>query len=175
MKISNFRLLLTLVLCLACIGISYYRYSRSQFISQTAMRKIHAQWQNQQINQYLSHRILLSVHREPLALSQWNPDVNQSKTFCDAIRSAMVWPSEWTSLSNFNEQWLKRFALTKWFNSEKNLPHELIELIKSAKVKIDSLPNENNSLCTVRISTRVKSSESLSTLLNFSGKKRESL
>lgn len=175
MKITNFRLIITLGLCLACIAISYYHYHRTKIINQNSMRKIHAHWQNQQLNQYLGHRLLLSVHREPMGLSQWNQDLNESDTFCDAIKNAMGWPTQWITLSSLDNTWLQRFALDKWFISENTQPSDLTELIKSAQIKIDYLSSESNSLCSLKFSSQVRESEPIYTILNFSSKHRENL
>lgn len=174
MKLIHLRLILTFILSAACVSVSFYAsYKRQKSVDQ-GLILIHSQWQNQQLNQYLSQRLLLSPHREPMGLSQWSPAPSNSQSFCDAMQLAMEWPSQWTTLQSLAKIWQQRFALQNWLASLKQV-NTVSSLIESAQIRIQALPSDSQSLCPVELSTKLGASDPIKTVLYFSNRQKGNL
>ncbi len=170
MNTQHIRLACTTLLCLTCICVCIIQISIKNQATQQSQTSQLMNWQNQQINQYITHRILLSPHREPLGLSQWKSSEINSQTFCETIQNAMNLPNQWTLISSLKHDWDKRLSWNTWLNSL-NENTEIIEALRSSYLKIRTLPNMSSSLCNLEISTKIAESNSLSTMIKFTSRK----
>tara|TARA_B100000674_G_C37914988_1_gene950461 strand:+ start:587 stop:1111 length:525 start_codon:yes stop_codon:yes gene_type:complete len=171
MKIPHIRLLCTGLLCLSCIFVCTIQKSRINQAKQQIKQLQTLNWQNQQLNQYIAHRILLAPHREPLGLSQWEPNETKSESFCRAVLKELKSPTEWTTIFGLDEPWERRLSLTPWLESFDKHP-QLLKSMKAANLKIKALPSWSDSLCTLEISTKISDSTPLATVIKFTNRKK---
>ena len=174
MNIQLTRVACTVFLCLCCISVCVFQIKRKDKLQQDIQSVRLLNWQNQQINQYIAHRISLAPHREPLGLSQWSSNKNTDKSFCETIKTVMKLPRQWQLISELDSQWQSRLNIDRWLSTLDN-DSEVSNSMRTSYLKIGELPNLSPSLCSLQISTKIGQSNSISSVIKFSSKNNISL
>ena len=169
MNIQLTRVTCTVFLCLCCIAVCVFQIKRKNKLQQDIQSIRLLNWQNQQINQYVSHRISLAPHREPLGLSQWLSTKDTDKSFCDTIKTVMKLPKQWQLISELDSQWQNRLNIERWLGTLDN-DSEILNSMRTSYLRITELSNLSPSLCSLQISTKIGQSNSLSSVIKFSSK-----
>ena len=169
MNTQLIRLTCTAILCLSCVSIYIFQILRKNIADQELQTLALQNWQNQQINQYIAHRVLLAPHKEPLGLSQWKSSENNKISFCKTIQKSMNLPNQWVPISSLDSEWQTRLNLNNWLSSLED-DSVIIKLIQASYLKFTELPSLSSSLCSLQLSTKVGESNTLSTVIKFSSK-----
>ncbi len=171
MTSQNIRMLCTGLLCVSCIFVCVIQKLRISSAKQQIQKLQTLNWQNQQLNQYIAHRILLAPHREALGFSQWAPSETKGESFCETMYKVLQWPTGWATLTDLDSSWQHRLAITPWLNTLDKEPR-LNQSLKGAYVKLKALPHWSKSLCSLEVSTKISDSKPLASIIKFTNQRK---